>query len=75
MYSNWDSILQKNSPTKAGYPWKDPAYKGNVEYTKDMCPNTLDILARSLRFTLNINMTETNMLEVAEAINRVDARL
>ena len=75
VYTNWDSILQKNSPTKAGYPWKDPAYKGNVQYSKDMCPNTLDILARSLRFTLNIRMTETNMLEVAEAINRVDARL
>lgn len=75
VYSNWDSILNKNSPTKAGYPWKDPAYKGNVQYSKDMCPNTLDILARSLRFTINVNMSDINMIEVADAINIVDARL
>ena len=75
VYSNWDSIINKHSPTKAGYPWKDPAYKGNVEYSKDMCPKTLNILARSLRFTLNINMSDVNMLEVADAINKVDARI
>jgi dTDP-4-amino-4,6-dideoxygalactose transaminase len=75
VYSNWDSILNKNSPTRAGYPWKDPAYKGNVQYSKDMCPKTLDILARSLRFSLNVNMGDINMVEVADAVNKVDARL
>ena len=53
----------------------DPAYKGNVTYSKDMCPQTLDILSRSLRFTINIKMTEQNMLEVADAINKVDAAM
>lgn len=40
-----------------------------------MCPQTLDILSRSLRFTINIKMTEQNMLEVADAINKVDAAM
>jgi dTDP-4-amino-4,6-dideoxygalactose transaminase len=75
VYSNWDSIINKNSPTPAGYPWKDPSYLGNVQYSKDMCPNTLDLLERSMRFSLNINMTETNMLEVADAINKADSRV
>jgi dTDP-4-amino-4,6-dideoxygalactose transaminase len=73
IYAHWDPIIYKMSATPAGYPWKDPSYKGNVEYTADMCPNTLDILQRSLRITLNIKMNETNINEFAEAINKVDA--
>ena len=75
VYSNWVSIINKNSPTPAGYPWKDPSYLGNVEYSKDMCPNTLNLLERSMRFSLNINMNEQNMLEVADAINKADKRV
>ena len=75
IYSNWDSIINKQGATPLGYPWKDPAYKGNVTYSKDMCPNTLDILSRSLRLAINIEMSPQNMLEIAEAINKVDAAL
>lgn len=73
IYAYWDSIMNKVSPTDAGYPWKDPAYKGNVEYSKDMCPRTLDILNRSLRLAINPGMSEVNMEEIAAAINAADA--
>ena len=56
IYTYWDSILEKRSHHPSGYPWNDPSYKGNVEYSKDMCPRTLDILGRSLRFDFNMNM-------------------
>ncbi|MCL2810578.1 MAG: aminotransferase class V-fold PLP-dependent enzyme [Clostridia bacterium] len=72
IYSYWDAILNKESATPAGYPWKDANYKGNVQYAKDMCPKTLDILSRSLRFSMNVNMTEQNMEEVASVINYAD---
>ena len=75
IYSHWDPIINKVSATSAGYPWKDPAYKGSVEYSVDMCPNTLDILQRSLRLVLNIKTTETNVREFADAINKVDAMI
>ena len=75
VYSNWTSVLNKVGPTKAGYPWRDPAYKGSVEYSRDMCPNTLSLLRRALRLTFNINMSEVNMEEIAEAINKVDGKL
>jgi dTDP-4-amino-4,6-dideoxygalactose transaminase len=75
IYKYWDSILEKRGRTHLNYPWNDPAYKGNVQYSKDMCPNTLDILARCLRVGIHLNMTEQNILEIAEAINRVDKRL
>ena len=75
IYSNWDSILAKHSPHPTGYPWKDPSYKGNVEYSKDMCPQTLSILGRSMRFDFNMNMTEEHARLMAAALNKVDAAL
>ena len=75
IYSYWDSILDKNSPHPSGYPWKDPAYKGNVEYSQDMCPRTLSILSRALRFGFNVNMREEHAKLMAAAINKVDAAL
>ena len=75
IYSYWDAIIEKHSPTPAGYPWKDPSYKGSVNYTRDMCPNTLDILGRCMRFGINTRMTAQNMEEVAAAINYADANI
>ena len=75
IYSYWDSILEKRSPHPTGYPWKDPSYKGNVEYSKDMCPQTLSILGRSLRFDFNMNMTEEHARLMAAALNKVDTAL
>jgi len=75
IYSNWKPILEKSSPTPAGYPWKDPAYKGNVEYSRDMCPNSTDILGRTVRLQFNINMADANINEFAAALNKIDKEL
>jgi len=75
VYSNWAPILEKRSPTSAGYPWMDPAYKGNVEYSKDMCPNTTDILGRTVRLMFNINTKDVNVDEFAAALNKIDKEL
>ena len=68
IYSYWDSILEKSSPNPSGYPWKDPSYKGNVEYSIDMCPQTLSILGRAVRFDFNMNMTEDHARQMAAAL-------
>lgn len=73
IYTYWDSILEKRSHHPSGYPWGDPNYKGNVEYSKNMCPQTLDILGRSIRFDFNMNMTIEHARLMAEALNKVDA--
>ncbi len=75
IYSYWDTILAKRSPHPSGYPWNDPSYKGDVEYSEDMCPQTLDILGRSLRFDFNMNMTEEHARSMARALNKVDGAL
>ena len=75
IYSNWEPILEKRGATPAGYPWKDPAYKGNVEYSADMCPQSSSILGRTVRLLFNINMSETNIDEFAAALNKIDKEL
>ena len=75
IYSHWDGILDKRSPHPTGYPWKDPAYLGKVEYSKDMCPQTLDILGRTLRFDFNMNMDLEHTRSIARAVNKVDSVL
>lgn len=75
IYSYWDSILNKRGTNLLNYPWGDPNYKGCAEYSKDMCPKTLDILARTLRMSIHLNMTEANILEIAELINKTDIEI
>lgn len=75
IYRYWDSILQKNSHHPSAGPWRHPSYMGSVEYSPDMCPRTLDILSRALRFGFNMAMTRDHARLMAQAINKVDAAL
>lgn len=72
IYRYWDSILQKRSHHAAASPWTHPAYAGSVTYSQDMCPKTLDLLGRALRFGFNMK-TQTHHAEtMAAAVNKVD---
>lgn len=75
IYAYWDSILNKTGATPAGYPWKDPAYKGSVRYRRDMCPRTLDILSRAMRIGIHMNLRARHIRQIAAAVNKVDAAL
>ena len=75
IYTYWDSILNKRGTNHLNYPWGDPSYKGQAAYSKDMCPNTLAILARCLRLSIHLNMDEERMQKIAGIINRVDRDL
>jgi hypothetical protein len=83
IYRYWDSVLDRNSPHPSGYPWRDPAYSqpsgeepaGSVVYDREMCPQSLDLLGRALRFGFNLSMTEAHARLMGQAINKVDAAL
>ncbi len=72
IFRYWDSILNKNSHHPAASPWAHPAYSGNVSYSREMCPRTMNILNRSLRFGFNLQMTEEHAAQMARAISKVD---
>ncbi len=75
IYKYWDSILSKRAFHPNASPWAHPAYQGKVEYSPDMCPRSLDILDRTLRFGINVNMLPEHGKLMAEAINKVDRLL
>lgn len=75
IYTAWESILAKRSHHPSGYPWRDPAYRGDIEYSKDMCPRTLELLGRTLLLNFHMNMDEGHARAMARALNKVDAAL
>lgn len=75
IYRYWDSILQRQAHHPQAAPWLHSAYAGSVDYSPDMCPRTLDLLSRALRFSFTITMEDRHARLMAEAINKVDAAL
>ncbi|MGC8669202.1 MAG: DegT/DnrJ/EryC1/StrS family aminotransferase [Chthonomonadales bacterium] len=75
IYRYWDSILDKSAHHKNASPWAHPAYHGSVEYSRDMCPRTLDLLSRAIRFGFNMRMSADHARRMAHAVNKVDAAL
>ena len=52
-YANWKQLIKKKTVTAEGCPFNCPLYKGHAEYYAGMCPQTDDLLARSV--TINYN--------------------
>lgn len=75
IYRYWDSILRKNAHHPNASPWTHPAYRGSVEYSADMCPRTLDLLSRAIRFGFNMRMQPEHARQMARAVNKVDRAL
>ncbi|MBO1003968.1 DegT/DnrJ/EryC1/StrS family aminotransferase [Pseudogracilibacillus auburnensis] len=71
IYVNWDYVLDKRGASDKDNPWNCESYKGNVQYSKDMCPNTLDLLSRSISISLHQNLTEEDCQDAIDAIRKV----
>jgi dTDP-4-amino-4,6-dideoxygalactose transaminase len=67
-YYHWDYILEKRSASGSGFPWKVGDWQSPVEYSKDMCPRTLDILSRSFNFGINPSASDSDIKALAEKI-------
>jgi hypothetical protein len=46
-----------------------------VEYTSETCPRTLDLLGRAVHVDISPELTNSNLEELAEALNKVFAVL
>lgn len=71
VFVNWTPILEKRG---ALHPAMDPfrmeANRDIIpEYRKDMCPRTLDLLARAVYFSLTPDMSEAELGAMAERIS------
>jgi len=61
VYSNWEPILEKRG---AHHPRVDPfaLAEGPVEYSRDMCPRTLEIVARTVCLTTSVRRSEEELM-------------
>ncbi len=71
IYRNWDYVLAKRGATPANCPWSCGAYKGNVQYSEDMCPQSLGLLGRSILIGLAQQMPDEYADLIARGIRKV----
>ena len=72
IYAHWKHIMEKVTPTPEGCPYTCPYHKGKpVEYREDMCPNTLEYLARSIHLDVPPQITEQDCDMIAKGIRKV----
>jgi hypothetical protein len=69
VYYHWAPIMNQRSWSPAGGPWIHHPRK--VTYTPDMCPRSLDLLGRAVNLDISPELTNTQLEEMAEAINKV----
>lgn len=71
VYVNWEYVLKKQAATPAGCPWTCGFYKGDVQYSREMCPKTLDYLGRAIHISLSQRLTRQDIAEAVTAIRKV----
>ncbi len=73
VYSNWGPILEKRG---AHHPAIDPFNRCGyvVAYARDMCPRTLEYLARTVYVDTRIDRAPAELTELIHAIQRVARR-
>lgn len=69
VYCEWLPILGQRTWSDNGGPWR--WHDGPVEYTRDMCPRTLDLLGRAVHIDVSPNLSRENLEEMAVALNKV----
>lgn len=74
IYAHWDHILAKKGYNERDNPWTHPEYLragGNVSYSREMCPRTLDYLGRAVAIGIPDGMTDQEADERAAAVRKV----
>lgn len=69
IYPHWTPIMRQRTWHPNGGPWR--WHEGDVQYTPDMCPRTLDLLGRAIHIDVSPDLTSENIEELAEGLNKV----
>ncbi|MGQ9814659.1 MAG: hypothetical protein ACUVR3_05845 [Candidatus Roseilinea sp.] len=69
VYPYWTPIMQQRTWHPNGGPWR--WHEGEVRYTPDACPRTLDLLSRAVRIDISPDLSNENIEELAEGLNKV----
>jgi dTDP-4-amino-4,6-dideoxygalactose transaminase len=69
IYPYWSPIMNKRTWTPTSGPWR--WHEGEVNYSPDMCPRTLELLGRAVHMDVSPDLTNDQVEEIAEALNKV----
>jgi len=69
IYKYWSPIVNKRIWTDEGGPWRWA--KRSVEYPDNACPRTLDLLGRAVHIDVNPLLSNTDIEETIDGINKV----
>jgi dTDP-4-amino-4,6-dideoxygalactose transaminase len=72
IYYHWTPILERRWWSERT-PWD--LHRRPVSYTREMCPQTLELVRRAVQIDVSPELTETNVEEIANALNKVFAAL
>lgn len=68
VYCDWSPIMNKRS-WAGGAPWS--WHEGELHYTRDMCPRTLDLLQRAVHIDISPDLSNMQLEEMADGLNKV----
>jgi len=71
IYRYWEHILEKKPVAADGLPWSAVPESELPKYSPDMCPRTLDLLARSIHVEINHYYSEEDCEAITKGINKV----
>lgn len=69
IYSHWTPVLQQRTWTANGGPWRWA--RREIRYSPNMCPRTLDLLSRAVHLDVSPLLTNEDVEETVEGVNRV----
>jgi 8-amino-3,8-dideoxy-alpha-D-manno-octulosonate transaminase len=69
IYPYWSPIMAQRTWTATSGPWR--WHDGEVKYSADMCPRTLELLGRAVHMDVSPDLTNDQVEEIAEALNKV----
>jgi len=69
VYAHWTPILNQRSWSEQDSPWKH--HPRPIEYRRDMCPHSLDLLSRCVHLDISPDLSNSNLEEMSEALNKV----
>jgi 8-amino-3,8-dideoxy-alpha-D-manno-octulosonate transaminase len=69
IYPYWTPVLQKRTWSEKGGPWR--WHDGQVDYSRDMCAKSLELLGRAVHLDVSPDMSNVNVEELASAVAKV----
>jgi 8-amino-3,8-dideoxy-alpha-D-manno-octulosonate transaminase len=69
VYAHWFPVLEKRTWTADGGPWRWA--QRQIDYSPDMCPRSLDLLGRAVMLNVNPMLSNSEMEETIDGVNKV----